>query len=121
MPQFGVLVYSPVPTDPMALTSEYLELIDAYPAQAKALGGKVLGGSYFSKERGFAFGPSMSTMSISGDDVRAGALRESDVVVSAFYILSAPDLDTALRAAQAHPAARDGGIEVRPMFESSRV
>lgn len=119
MPQFGVLVYSAAPTDPLALSAEYLEQIDAYPAQAKALGGKVLGGSYFSKERGFAFGPSANTMSISDDTVRTGPLGESELVVSSFFILSAPDLDTAVRAAHAHPAARDGGVEVRPMFESS--
>ncbi len=119
MPQFGVLVYAPAPTDPLALSVGYLERIDAYPAQAKALGGKVLGGSYFSKERGFAFGPSESTMSIAGDTTRTGPLAESDLVIAAFFILSAPDLDTAVRAAQAHPAAQGGGLEVRPMFESS--
>jgi len=96
-----------------------LELLDGYPAQAKALGAKVLGGSYFSKERGFAFGASTNTMTITGDAVRTGQLRESDLVVASFHILSAPDLDTAVRAAQTHPAARDGAIEVRPMFESA--
>lgn len=119
MPQFGVLVYAPAPTDPLALSAEYLEQIDAYPALAKALGGKVLGGSYFSKERGFAFGPSENTMSIAGDTARSGPLTESELVISAFFILSAPDLDTAVRAAQAHPSAQDGGLEVRPMYESS--
>ncbi len=119
MPQFGVLVYAPAPTDPLTLSAEYLAQIDAYPAQAKTLGGKVLGGSYFSKERGFAFGPSESTMSISDDTVRTGPLSESELVISAFFILAAPDLDTAVRAAQAHPSAREGGVEVRPMFESS--
>jgi len=121
MPQFGVLVYSPAPADPLEYTAEYLELLDAYPAQAKALGGKVLGGSYFSKERGFAFGASTGTMTITGGAARAGLLHETDLVVSAFYILSAPDLDTAVRAAQVHPAAQDGGIEVRRMFESAAL
>jgi len=121
MPQFGVLVYAPAPADPVEYTAEYVELLDGYPAQAKALGGKVLGGSYFSKERGFAFGPSTSTMTITGDGVRAGVLHESGLVVSAFFILSAPDLDTAVRAAQVHPAAQNGAIEVRPMFESAAM
>lgn len=41
-----------------ALNPDYPELINRYPAQAKELGGKVLGGSYFSGQRGFAFEPS---------------------------------------------------------------
>ena len=58
MPQYGVLVYSPAPADPLALAPDHLEQLDRYPALAKELGGKVLGGSYFSAQRGFAFEPS---------------------------------------------------------------
>lgn len=116
MPQYGILVYSPAPADPMALTSDHLELLDRYPAQARKLGGKVLGGSYFSGQRGFAFEPSATATAIRGDSVRSGPLVESDLVVAAFFVLSAPDLDVAVRIAKLHPAARDGGVEVRPMF-----
>lgn len=116
MPQYGVLVYSPPPADPMALTPDYLELLDRYPAQAKELGGKVLGGSYFPGQRGFAFEPSTTATAIRGDTVRSGPLVESDLVVAAFYLLQAPDSDAAVRIAKLHPAARDGGVEVRPMF-----
>ncbi len=116
MPQFGVLVYSPAPADPMALSPEHLELLARYPAQAKELGGKVLGGSYFAGDRGFAFEPSTTARAIRGDAVSNGPLVESDLVAAAFYVLSAPSLDVAVQIARLHPACRDGGIEVRAMF-----
>jgi hypothetical protein len=116
MPQYGVLVYSPAPADPTALTPDHVELLDLYPAQAKVAGAKVLGGSYFSGQRGFAFEPTTAAMAISGDTVRGGPLVESDLVVTGFFVLQAPDMETAVRAAELHPAARDGGIEVRPMW-----
>ena len=116
MPQYGMIVYSPAPADPMALSPEYLALLEQYPAQAKALRGKVLGGSYFPKQRGFAFDPSTSGMAVQGDVAREGTLTESDLVVSAVYVVAAPNIDVAVQIAKLHPAARDGGIEVRPMF-----
>jgi hypothetical protein len=111
-----MVVYSPAPADPMALSPEHLALLDDYPAQAKALRGKVLGGTYFSKQRGFAFDPSTSAMTVQGDTVREGTLAESDLVVAAFYVVAAPSIDIAVQIARLHPAARDGGIEVRPLF-----
>ena len=116
MPQYGMVVYSPAPADPMAFTEDHLALLNDYPAQAKALGGKVLGGRYFPEQRGFAFDPSPTAMAVQGDTVRSGPLVESDLVVSAFYVLAAPSIDVAVQVAKVHPAARDGGVEVRPLF-----
>lgn len=116
MPQYGIVVYSPPPADPMAFSKEYVELLNDYPTQAKALRGKVLGGSYFPKQRGFAFDPSTSAMAVRGDAVRSGTLVESDLVVSAFFVMAAPSIDVAVQIAKLHPAARDGGMEVRPLF-----
>jgi len=118
MPQYGVIVYSPAPADPDLMTPEYLEALDSYPAKAKELRGKVLGGSYFSKERGFAFGPSTKAAAIRGETVHDKTLIDSDLVVAAVYVLAAPDFDTAVRIAKLHPATRDGGVEVRQMFVS---
>ena len=116
MPQYGMVVYSPAPADPMALTAEDLKLLEEYPAQAKALKGKVLGGTYFPKQRGFALNPSTTAMAVQGDTVRSGTLVESDLVVSAFFVVAAPTIDVAVQIATLHPAARDGGVEVRPLF-----
>ena len=116
MPQYGVLVYSPAPADPMALTPGHLELLGEYPALAKELGGKVLGGSYFPGDRGFALQPSTAARTILGEEERNGPLIESELVPAAFFVLSAPDLDTAVQIAKRHPATRDGGVEVRQLF-----
>lgn len=119
MPQYGVLVYSPAPADPMALDADHVEALDHYPARAKELGGKVLGGSYFPGDRGFAFEPSTTSQSVRGDEVRQGPFVESELVPAAFFVLSAPSMDVAVRVAAAHPATRDGGVEVRPLFTAA--
>jgi hypothetical protein len=116
MPQYGMVVYSPAPADPMALSPEHLALLDDYPAQAKALKGKVLGGSYFPKQRGFAFDPSSTAMVVQGDVVREGTIGGPSLVAAAFYVLAAPSIDVAVQIAKLHPAARDGAVEVHPMF-----
>jgi hypothetical protein len=91
-------------------------MLDRYPEQAKALGGKVLGGTYFAKQRGFAMGPSTAAVAVTGDAVRDGTLQDSQLVISAFYVVAAPNVDVAAQVAKLHPANRDGGVEVRPMF-----
>ncbi|MGB4440901.1 MAG: hypothetical protein WBJ62_01580 [Coriobacteriia bacterium] len=116
MPQYGVIVYAQAPANPMALTPEYLEALGGYPDLAKELGGKVLGGKYFPEQRGFAFDASTAATAIRDDNVSSGPLVESDLVPAAFFVVSAPDMDAAVRVAAQHPAARDGGIEVRPLY-----
>lgn len=116
MPQYGIIVYSPAPADPNALSEEYIAALAAYPEQAKALKGKVLGGTYFAKQRGFALDPSTESVAVQGHSVRSGTLINSDLVVSAFYVAAAPSIEVAVEIAKLHPAARDGGIEVRPLF-----
>jgi hypothetical protein len=116
MPQYGMIVYSPAPADPSAYSADYLAALDDYPAQAKSLGGKVLGGTYFPKQRGFALDPSTEARTAQGDEVRSGTLIESDLVVSAFYVVAAPSIDVAVQIAKLNPAVRDGGVEVRPLF-----
>lgn len=117
MPQYAMLVYSPAPADPMSLSPDHLAALEGYPEQAKALKGKVLGGSYFAKQRGFAFDPSTTTVTVAGDDIREGTLLSSNLVASAFFIVAAPSIDVAARIAALHPAAREGAIEVHPVFK----
>jgi hypothetical protein len=117
MPQYGMIVYAPAPADPMALSPEHLAALAAYPEQAKALKGKVLGGNYFAKQRGFAFDPSTTVMTVEGDTVREGTLLESKLVACAFYVLAAPSIEIATQIAKLHPSAREGGVEVHPVFK----
>ncbi|PKQ29471.1 MAG: hypothetical protein CVT60_05180 [Actinobacteria bacterium HGW-Actinobacteria-10] len=119
MPQYGMIVYAPVPADPMALDTEHLEALEAYPEKANSLGGKVLGGSYFAEERGFALSASPEARSVQGGVARDGTLLQSDLVISAFYVAAAPDIAVAVEIAKLHPAAASGGVEVRPLFVPS--
>jgi hypothetical protein len=108
MVQYAVLIYSPAPADPMAITPEYLERLERYPAQVEELGGTAV--------TGFALQPSTTATSIRGDVVADGPFHKAKDVVAGFFILEAPDLDVALRIARLNPATQDGGVEVRPLF-----
>jgi hypothetical protein len=117
MPQYGMIVYSPAPADPTTLSPEHLAALDAYPEQAKALKGKVLGGNYFAKQRGFAFDPSTTAMTIEGDAIRVGTLSGSNLVACAFFVVAAPSVEVASQIAKLHPAAREGAVEIHPVFK----
>lgn len=109
MPKYGVFVISPAPADPMSITPEYLEMLNAYPAQVVELGGTIV--------TGFAFQPSPTARAIRGNAHQDGPLLTAgDLVAAGFYVLEAPDLDTAVRIASLNPATRDGAVEVRPLF-----
>lgn len=108
MPQYGILVCSPAPADPLDLTPDYLKLLERYPAQVEELGGTIL--------TGFALQPSTTATTIRGDLVTDAPFAETKEVVAGFFVLEAPDLDVALRIARLNPATRDGAVEVRPLF-----
>jgi hypothetical protein len=108
MPQYAVLIYSPAPADPMAISPEYEQGLERYPAQVEELGGRLV--------TGFALQPSTTAMSVRGGSVIDGPFAESKEVVAGFFILEAPDADVALRIAKLNPANLEGGVEVRPLF-----
>lgn len=108
MSQYGIIVCSPAPADPMSLPPEYLERLNRYPSQVTELGGRIV--------TGFAFQPSTTAVVIQGGSTRKGTLLGSDLVAAGFYVLEAPDLETALRIAALNPATLAGGVEVRPLF-----
>jgi hypothetical protein len=109
MAQYAVLIYSPAPADPMDLTPEYLRLLDSYGAKVDELGGQIVAG--------YALQPSSTATAVRADVITDGPFIEAKEVVAGFFILEAPDLDTALAIAKANPATIDGGVEVRPLFE----
>jgi hypothetical protein len=109
MPQYGIFVYSPAPADPMEISEEYLAALEIYPAQVAELGG--------SSDIGFAFQPSTKAVSVRGDVVTDGPFLEAKEVIAGYYVLDAPDFETALAIAKLNPATKDGGVEVRQLFE----
>ncbi len=46
-----------------------------------------------------------------------GPFAETKEALTGFYLVEAPDLDTALTIARECPGAWDGGVEVRPVLE----
>jgi hypothetical protein len=108
MPQYGIIVCSPAPADPMALTPAYVASLDRYPAQVAELGGSIV--------TGFAFQPSTTAKAIRGESVTDGTVLGPDLVAAGYYVLEAPDIETALRMAALNPATRNGGVEVHPLF-----
>ncbi len=62
------------------------------------------------------FPPGLVVTTIRGDVVSNGPFHPGAPVTDVF-VVRAPDLDVALAIAKAHPAVRDGGAEVRPLFE----
>jgi hypothetical protein len=109
MAQYGIFVYSPAPADPMAITPEYLAELERYGPRVEALGASFV--------TGFAFQPSTTATSIRGDVVSDGPFHDAPLVAAGFFVVEAPNLDVALAVAKANPATRDGGVEVRPLFE----
>jgi hypothetical protein len=108
MPEYAVLVYGQADADFSSITPEYLEALDRYPSQVEELGGRIV--------TGYAVEPAASAKAVSGDVVKDGTLVGGDLAVVGFFILEAPDLDTAVEIAKLNPATQDGGVELRPLF-----
>jgi len=49
--------------------------------------------------------------------VTDGPFAETKEVLGGYYLISAPDLDTAIEAAGRIPSARHGTVEIRPILE----
>ena len=60
-----------------------------------------------------------TTVRVRGDDVLLsdGPFAETKEQIGGFDLLECKDLDEAIEVASKHPGARDGAIEVRPLWE----
>lgn len=109
MAQYGILIYSPAPADPMDITPDYLALLERYPAQVEELGGQIV--------TGFALAPSTTATAVRGDTVTDGPFIEAKEYLAGYYTIDVPDLDAALDWAAKVPNAVYGTVEVRPVLE----
>lgn len=67
----------------------------------------------------FALTPRDMAKSVRNGTVTDGPFLGSKEIVTGFYVIEAPDLDSALAIAGANPAAWDyGAVEVRPLHSS---
>jgi hypothetical protein len=86
---------------------EVMQEHDDFSAGVERLGAKLLGGE--------ALEPTPTATTVRGGEVTDGPFVETKEALGGYYLLDAPDLDTALAAARTVPA-RFGGVEVRPVM-----
>ena len=87
---------------------EVMQAHEEFSAGVERLGAKLLGGE--------ALEPTPTATSLrGGSEVTDGPFVETKEALGGFYVIDAPDLDTALAVARSCPA-RFGGVEVRPVM-----
>jgi hypothetical protein len=108
MASYLILIYEQEIDLTEAEFNQLMEAHNAFPDQAEAVGGKVVTGK--------ALQPTSTATTIRGDVVTDGPFVETKEALGGYYLIEAPDLDTALRVAKLCPAP-GGGVEVRPIWE----
>ncbi len=89
------------------LLGEVMQEHEVFTAGVPALGASIVGGE--------ALHPTTTATSIrGGSEVTDGPFAETKEALGGYYVVEAPDLDTALAVARTVPA-RFGGVEVRPV------
>ena len=110
MALYAVMLFADAPADPADASPEELEAHGANGAEVEALGAKFVSA--------YALQPSTTATAIRGDTVTDGPFIDAKEVVAGFFVIEAPDFDTALAAAKSNPATRyGGGIELRPVLD----
>jgi hypothetical protein len=111
MAQYLVLIYEDeagYATASPEVMNEVMEAHNAFSAQVEQHGAKIVGGE--------ALQPTSTATSIrGGSDVTDGPFVETKEALGGYYLIEAPDLDTALAVGKLCPA-RFGGVEVRPVM-----
>lgn len=105
MPQYAVLIYAQDSAHALDATAEDTASCDEH-ADEMAAGDAML--------LAYALTPRNLARSVSADGIAEAPFVDAPYVVAGFYVLDAPDLDTAVTLAATNPAVREGGgVEVR--------
>jgi hypothetical protein len=110
MSQYVILIYEDEASYATATPEVMAEVMadhDRFSAGVEQLGAKLLGGE--------ALQDTSTATTVRGGDVTDGPFVETKEALGGFYLVDAPDLDTALAVARTVPA-RFGGVEVRPVM-----
>jgi hypothetical protein len=111
MSQYVILIYEDeagYATASPEVINEVMQAHNAFAAQVEQHGAKLLGGEALQST-------GTATSVRGGSDVTDGPFVETKEVLGGFYVIDAPDLDTALAIGKLCPA-RFGGVEVRPVM-----
>ena len=109
MSQYMILIYedeASYATATPQVMGEVMEAHNQFAAGVEQLGAKLLGGE--------ALQSTSTATAVRGSEVTDGPFVETKEALGGYYLVDAPDLDTALAVAKTAPA-RFGGVEVRPV------
>lgn len=110
MAQYAVLIYARDSAHSPDATPEDTESCDRHADELVEEGSMTMS---------YALTPRDMATSISGDTITDGPFVDAKEIVAGFYVLEAPDLDTALAIARLNPVVHEGGgVEVRPVHSS---
>lgn len=115
MAQYAILIYEAERGYANAGEEVWKQVGEAhgrFAGQVGEKGGKILGGD--------ALEPTSTATSIRGDVVTDGPFVETKEALGGFYLIEARDLDHAIEIAKLCPA-RFGGVEVRPIMDTSNM
>ena len=110
MSQYLILIYEDeagYATATPEVLGEVMEAHNQFTAAVETTGAKIVGGE--------ALQPTTTATSVRGSDVTDGPFVETKEALGGYYLIEAPDLDTALAVGKLSPA-RFGGVEVRPVM-----
>lgn len=111
MPQYAVLIYANDSAHAPESTSPEKEECDDHGDELASEGAMVAA---------YALTPREMATSIRRDGTTPGAFLGDREIVAGFYVLEAPDLDSALAIAGTNPVvAGGGGVEVRPVHSGA--
>ena len=113
VPQYAVLIYAADSAHALDATPEDTASCDAHADQLAAGEAMVLA---------YALTPRDLARSVRADGVSKEPFLAGAPVVAGFYVLEAPDLDTAVALAATNPVVREGGgVEVRLVHSGGLV
>ncbi|GAA5163978.1 YciI family protein [Ornithinimicrobium tianjinense] len=116
MPQYAVLIYSAESAHTPGETADTSEAIAECDEHAEALITDAV------MTAAWAFTPRSMARSVRADGVSEGPFYDTPDALVGFYVLEAPDLDTALATAATNSVVRQGGgLEVRPIHSGGFV
>jgi len=113
MPQYAVLIYAADSAHAPDSTAEDRAECDDHADELTTAGTMLAA---------YALTPREMATSIRRGGITDGPFIEGKEIVAGFYVLDAPDLDTALAIAGTNPVvAGGGGVEVRPVHSGGPV
>jgi hypothetical protein len=111
MAQYVILIYEDeagYATASPQVMGEVMQAHNDFAAQVEQRGAKLLGGNALQST-------GTATSVRGGSEVTDGPFVETKEALGGYYLIEAPDLDTALAVGKLCPA-RFGGVEVRPVM-----